>query len=398
MKTKRMIPLAYLRHAAQGNSRPATYVNLRIRLEANRYSMDIGWANNCEPDVKIEMTENDLRALNDDLREAIQAVAIATSAGHSKMDDKFSALARAGRRAFLKIFPTDRAKKAIETAFGHSEGGVFIQVVTDSFLLPWELLYPEEIPETVSLGAMRSCWGLQYQIFRLQNLSENCQSRYQSPEIAIDLVPTIGLLIDDLMPSVVNKEVPFFRSLEKSKRIRLSVLQALDRHLPDQGIRTVQKFLAGKMHVAHFACHANYNAGSPGKSILRLTNQFEVSLDDLETIPLSVTAYPLVIFNACQTGAMSPLYTSHFARKFLEFGARGVVATDCEVPDGFAADFVAHLYDSLLDGESLGNSLLATRLHFFNEAQNPSGLLYGMYASPNIRFRPKGMKHGKKID
>jgi len=90
--------------------------------------------------------------------------------------------------------------------------------------------------------------------------------------------------------------------------------------------------------------------------------------------------------NACETGNLNPLYTSYFSADFLKRGARGVVATECAVPDVFAADFAQQLYTHLLAGEQLGESLLATRRYFLEKYHNPSGLLYSMYAPPSIRL------------
>ena len=94
--------------------------------------------------------------------------------------------------------------------------------------------------------------------------------------------------------------------------------------------------------------------------------------------------------NACETGNLNPLYTSYFAKAFLKCGARGVVATECAVPDAFAADFAEQLYTHLLAGEPLGESLLAARRYFLENYHNPSGLLYSMYAPPTIRLLQAG--------
>jgi len=58
------------------------------------------------------------------------------------------------------------------------------------------------------------------------------------------------------------------------------------------------------------------------------------------------------------------------------------------IEDGaFAADFAEQLYAHLLAGEPLGESLLATRRYFLEKYNNPSGLLYSMYALPSIRLQ-----------
>jgi CHAT domain-containing protein len=106
----------------------------------------------------------------------------------------------------------------------------------------------------------------------------------------------------------------------------------------------------------------------------------------MEVHRVAIDGHPLVILNACRTGNNNPLYTSFFAGAFLKFGARGVVATECEVPDDFAAEFAEQLYQHLLAGRSLGESLLSARQFFLTERNNPSGLLYSLYASPSLRL------------
>ena len=124
----------------------------------------------------------------------------------------------------------------------------------------------------------------------------------------------------------------------------------------------------------------------PAKQYMLLSDEFPISLQDLEVYEITIHGHPLIIMNACETGNLNPLYTSHFVGSFLKYGARGVVATECAVPDSFAADFAHKLYGHLLAGELLGESLLATRRYFLHEYHNPSGLLYSMYAPPSIRL------------
>jgi hypothetical protein len=83
---------------------------------------------------------------------------------------------------------------------------------------------------------------------------------------------------------------------------------------------------------------------------------------------------------------MNPLYTSNWAALFWERGARGVLATEFRVPDWFAASFIEELYPRFLSGESIGESLLAVRQHFWNQKRNPLGLAYALYSSPSIRI------------
>lgn len=107
---------------------------------------------------------------------------------------------------------------------------------------------------------------------------------------------------------------------------------------------------------------------------------------DMDTYDMKIDGNPLNIMNVCETGNLNPLYTSNFAAVFLKYGARGVLATECAEPDDFAADFAEQLYVLLLSGNSLEESVLETREYFLKNYDNPSGVVYSMYAQPSIRL------------
>jgi CHAT domain-containing protein len=125
-------------------------------------------------------------------------------------------------------------------------------------------------------------------------------------------------------------------------------------------------------------------------SHLLLSDEFHISIMDLVNYEVTMSDHPLLFMNACETGNLNPLFTSYFAAAFLDHGVRGVVATECTVPDAFAADFAERLYTHLLAGERLGTSLLATRRYFLEKYSNPTGLLYSMYAPQSLRLAVKG--------
>src|SRR5947209_13809310 len=72
--------------------------------------------------------------------------------------------------------------------------------------------------------------------------------------------------------------------------------------------------------------------------------------------------------------------------KAQERGARGVLATDFQVPDWFGAAFSEVLYQHLLSGMPIGETLLTTRRQFWTQQRNPLGLAYALYSPPSIKF------------
>jgi hypothetical protein len=141
--------------------------------------------------------------------------------------------------------------------------------------------------------------------------------------------------------------------------------------------------------IVHFACHCENPAGAgASQAYLRLTARecdLEMRLEQLTAWKGYGFVYqPLVFLNACEsatTGHM--LQMLNFPSGFLDFGAGGVVAASCTLPDHFAGAFAVEFYKRLLDKErpaTVGEALLETRLHFLEHFNNPLGLAYGLYA------------------
>ena len=113
---------------------------------------------------------------------------------------------------------------------------------------------------------------------------------------------------------------------------------------------------------------------------------------------------PFVFLNACGTATPGHLLqTMSFPNEILGFGASGVIATACTMPDNFASSFAVEFYRRLLNMTrekndegtlvdvvrpfaattiDIGEAMLQTRLHFLRKHNNPLGLAYGLYAVP----------------
>jgi hypothetical protein len=223
-------------------------------------------------------------------------------------------------------------------------------------------------------------------------ISRVIEAHFVSPIIPVARQPRLGLLVYGELPSVQEGKMSYFNKLEDDGKLALFPLRALDPNKKKEDeLREFRRFWEGALDLAHLACHALYEDESPDESFILLSDEFRITLMDLEVYGISLeSSHPLVVLNACETGNLNPLYSSYFAGAFLKYGARGVVATECTVPDTFAADFAQQLYTRLLDEKPLGESLLATRRYFLEECHNPSGLLYSMYAPPSIRLARTG--------
>ncbi|MET0645714.1 MAG: CHAT domain-containing protein [Pyrinomonadaceae bacterium] len=326
----------------------------------------------------VTLTPDDLDFINKVLSRALKEVVN----DQSSSTDSWRQLAEAGYYAFRSIFSTPRLKDAARRIFTPAGRKLNVQIASGDFSLPWELLYPVEVSEGRPEELFNHFWGMSHVISRSVAPSDQTLDS----EIPFSSKPVLGLLADRDLEYVRDKEIRYFEGLAGDDKIALKVLADLDAEDENEGLRAFKGFWRDAYHLAHFACHAFYEVSAPPLSYVNLTKRFRVRLMNIINQDIEINGHPLVFFNACETGRPSPLYTSSFAGKFIELGARGVVVSEGEVPDDFAADFAEQLYNRLLDGAELGESLLAARRYFLETRNNPSGLLYAMYAPPSIRL------------
>ena len=82
---------------------------------------------------------------------------------------------------------------------------------------------------------------------------------------------------------------------------------------------------------------------------------------------------------------MDPLAATSFPKFFLrDSGSRGYIGTETNIPDRFAAKFSRCFYQGLLTGRKLGEAIYEAKLTMLRTHCNPLGILYTVYADPNI--------------
>jgi hypothetical protein len=144
--------------------------------------------------------------------------------------------------------------------------------------------------------------------------------------------------------------------------------------------------------VVHFACHySNPTDNGATQAYLSVTThekEMDISLEELIAFQeYGFRRNPFVFVNACSSATPQHLLqTITLPNTLLKFGAGGVIATACTIPDNFASAFANEFYLRLLDKTSIdtraniSEALLDTRLHFLRKYNNPLGLAYGLYA------------------
>lgn len=328
-------------------------------------------------EIPIRLKSHDVKNLSSLLQEAIQRVASSFSVQGNAYEAALVELARIGIYAFQRIFPDTSSQETIRNALS---AGTIIQIVSKDFFIPWELLYdgPLDAPEPG-----RYYWGMQHIISRtiIQNVRRGA---HVSPIVASKR-PNVGMVTSDRLPYVERQEIPALRKLHQRRLIQLTPLRPLSTTQRSAELAELGRFLGQELEIIHFACHA-YEQDPIEQSYLFITRDFPISMIDFVVSQYELKNNPFVILNACLTSIINPLYTSSWAEKLWERGARGVLATDFRVPDWFAASFSEVLYRHLLSGMPIGETLLTTRRYFWNEQRNPLGLAYSLYSPPSIQF------------
>ena len=326
----------------------------------------------------IQLTPDDVKNLNTLLRGAIQQVANSVD-NDLAYKGTLTELAKMGSYAFDKIFQDEEVKKTIHEGL---QPGTIVQITSKDFFVPWELLYDGPLEENIDISYF---WGIQYIISRV--IPQNKRKGAFAPTVLASTRPRVGLIAYDRLPYVAQIEIPRFRAFHDAEKIQLDPLRKLSTQQRALDMIELKRFLAQELHVIHFACHA-FEDDPIEKSYLFVSEDFALSMIDCSTSKFELVHNPFIFLNACLTGQVDPLYTSSWAGKFWELGARGVLGTDFAVPDSFAAAFSDVLYQYLLQGFSVGEALIKARRQFWTDKHkhNPLGLAYALYSSPSIKF------------
>lgn len=382
---------------ALGGEPAPRHVHLRMRAassdaEDRPYTAQVKAGDQPWRKLDVAVRENDLKEINQDLREALdelrralgERIEVSPAELRSpEMVDVIDGLARRGNDAFKRLFPDESDQRYLLDALERVEHAD-VELSTDVFFLAWELLYAPYDAATVDVA---SFWGFRYNITRVTTVAR----QRPGPVMALHGPPRIGLYVDHELPHAGTEEVTYFRRLAAEGKIALHDWLADARPESDTAPAGDQRraFVAycreHSSDVAHFACHAVAQPNSRD-SFLALSSQLRVTLRDMTVDAFRLPGSPLVVLNACGTGVRDPLKTSDFVRSFMDSGGRGVVATECDVPDGFASAFIPEVYDRLLAGEPVARALFAARRQFLDRRGNPLGLIYSAYLPLEMRW------------
>lgn len=146
---------------------------------------------------------------------------------------------------------------------------------------------------------------------------------------------------------------------------------------------------AGGFDLLHFSTHGRYDHAYPYLSGITLEQGIELRPEHISGLATAFgQAKPLVVLNACQTGAQGFSLTGigSWATRFLDAGASGFVGTLWSISDETAFRFTQSLYQQLSAGVTLGEAVREAR-NLSRQAGDPSWLAYEFYGHPNSHVK-----------
>jgi hypothetical protein len=321
--------------------------------------------------------------------------------------DYLARIRNIGKTAHNKVLPPAARHRIVELEHQERGRGLSLTFKTPpTYSLFWQMLYAGGLGE----AEIDKFWGFRYPLGRTYwEIRTPDRIRLQD---GIFSVIHDGLKLSRQEVIQINK---YLESTGGMLGVQLS-LQILEDVIPlDRlSIETLVELFHSKdfgYGIVHFACHAeNMEDMGATRAYLIFTGheaKLKMCLGDLlRWQEYGFTRRPFVFLNTCSSATPGHLLqTMSFPTGILNFGAGGVIATACTIPDNFASAFASELYRRLfgqhgnLDNSeetleqrvplssNIGAVLLETSLYFIEKYNNPLGLAYGLYAVSNQQLR-----------
>jgi hypothetical protein len=139
-------------------------VQIQIRIQPTKegFAGYIKSEYSSEHPLIINLTHQDVNDLSSELHKALEEVRKSFDSGQGKLarEEALILLAEKGSYAFNQIFPSGPNRRLIEKALANCN---VLQITSNSFLIPWEVLYDRSIDQRVDINGF---WGMRYTITR----------------------------------------------------------------------------------------------------------------------------------------------------------------------------------------------------------------------------------------
>lgn len=245
-----------------------------------------------------------------------------------------------------------------------------IQVWSMEPWIPWEIIKPSRILES---GAPEE------DNFLCESFA-CCRWRIGIPPVVKDRLRKIRVVVpsDTKLKSALD-ERDWIKEFARNNGISVSSVSSLQ--------EVLSTFRSGDFDILHFCTHGKNNKDLSILSRIELENGEELTPAHISGMATTFgQSHPIVILNACQSGAQDFSFTEiqGWSTRFLNAGASAFICTLWSITDEAALNFTKELYNQLLNGVSLGEAVTASRLKC-RKIGDASWLAYELYGHPNMK-------------
>ena len=242
-----------------------------------------------------------------------------------------------------------------------------ISDISDGIWFPWELLYLGSSPKE---AAIENFLGFNRNIYKIIHPQEGY------PEIPSG--SALGYLVQDN----IHEDIKDFSEGEHN---------ALKKHANKIGhigrLKLTQRSdfraLFENLHIIHLA-GLMIPIMYMDRSFVVVDRDFwfsiEENLSDDEG-EIHLKSRPLIVMNVLDNYIRHPLHICRYAKRFLELGATGVVASNLPIPPKLAVRFTEYFYGQLFE-ISVDKALTKTKEHLYTMYRNPFAMFYTPYFEP----------------
>jgi hypothetical protein len=272
-----------------------------------------------------------------------------------------------------------------------------IKVTAEDFFIPWSMLY---------LGNSQSEDAFDWNMFvgakHIVDHIPNISFRNPSPKFCSNQRFNVSFAQDENITCLSGIQLVFSQNqfLESCGSVNFR------KFLKREELKIHVKDMSDDFHLMYFFCHGNVARDQQNNvnlefASIKLTDDREITPGDfsfwrkeedaVESEPFK--SEPFIFLNACQSAQQATHLYQGFAPMFFELGAKCLLGPQISVPAVFAADYARKLLELMLDVDACGESprlgILVRDLakEFLKNHHNPLGLIYGLHAGTDVRFR-----------
>lgn len=314
-------------------------------------------------------------------------------------------LAVAGSRLFKEIFSSGDTSigsigRCLEQA--GKKDSLVLSITSDSFFVPWRLLYVHPTGELAPNGAnwqKEGFWGYRHIIehnTRKTAMAKAITSPVSRLKALFNLDERIGLIDDNVDipdPSLAVDSIETSPCVLEHMRALSKFPLSVRKNTTKSGLAACINLQPHPDHLVYFLCRGfsgDLENGTEKPSYMVLSDGNAVTSSELAAWlnDEPFEANPLVFFNTCLGGQIGINFYRQFVNEFLATKAGCVIGPQLDLPPAFALEFAGKFFESMLDGTKkpkLGPLLQELSRAFLDDFNNPLAMTYALYQGADLR-------------